>query len=337
MTYYRNAVRSSILPPNLVRQKAMSAKLSGSCKDVLYATRSKPACRRARQSLLQTSEETEMVMVDATEIMAEHLKKATHCYSGKRRHTLKMQVVGRVKKSAQGTVCLCNEAVMDLAVRRRIYKSEVQQHQKTFISDTAKNQPQTLQETTNERLSPSYQPSGNGIMVQRAGGADIIKMRRRADAQQVHHLARTEAQQRRQHLQRGPAGCVTSKKAKPATARTNLTTRLFTNRGQTSVFATATGRRSRSSTPAPRRRCTRDSYATIYRGIYAGRFNDLTGESGKQRLRYRGKRQLLLSKGELTNDNFLPDTSCRSARQRRRHGRIGDWLTLSLVWLVRCW
>ena len=45
------------------------------------------------------------------------------------------------------------------------------------------------------------------------------------------------------------------------------------------------------------------SYATIYRGIYAGRFNDPNWViSGKKRLRHRGKKRR--RKGDPTRDNF---------------------------------
>ena len=46
------------------------------------------------------------------------------------------------------------------------------------------------------------------------------------------------------------------------------------------------------------------SYATIYRGIYAKRFNDPDWvKSGKQRLRHRGKKRR--RKGDPTRDHFL--------------------------------
>ena len=67
------------------------------------------------------------------------------------------------------------------------------------------------------------------------------------------------------------------------------------------------------------------SYATIYRGIYAGRFNDPDWvKSGKQRLRHRGKKRR--SKGEPTNDNFPVghELSERPAEAQAR-ARIGDW------------
>ena len=67
------------------------------------------------------------------------------------------------------------------------------------------------------------------------------------------------------------------------------------------------------------------SYATIHRGIYAGRFNDPDWvKSGKQRLRHRGKKRR--SKGEPTNDNFPVghELSERPAEAQAR-ARIGDW------------
>ena len=67
------------------------------------------------------------------------------------------------------------------------------------------------------------------------------------------------------------------------------------------------------------------SYATIYRGIYAGRFNDPDWvKSGKQRLRHRGKKRR--RKGEPTNDNFPVghELSERPAEAQAR-ARIGDW------------
>ena len=61
------------------------------------------------------------------------------------------------------------------------------------------------------------------------------------------------------------------------------------------------------------------SYATIYRGIYAGRFNDPDRvKSSKQRLRHRGKQRR--RKGDPTRETSLSRMSCRSARRRRRHG-----------------
>ena len=67
------------------------------------------------------------------------------------------------------------------------------------------------------------------------------------------------------------------------------------------------------------------SYATIYRGIYAGRFNASDWvKSGKQRLRHRGKKRR--SKGEPTNDNFPVghELSERPGEAQAR-ARIGDW------------
>ena len=67
------------------------------------------------------------------------------------------------------------------------------------------------------------------------------------------------------------------------------------------------------------------SYATIHRGIYAGRFNDPGWvKSGKQRLRHRGKKRR--RKGEPTRDNFPVEhaLSERPAEAQAR-ARIGDW------------
>lgn len=67
------------------------------------------------------------------------------------------------------------------------------------------------------------------------------------------------------------------------------------------------------------------SYATIYRGIYAGRFNDPDWViSGKQRLRHRGKKRR--RKGEPTRDNF-PVEHALSARppEAQARERLGDW------------
>ena len=67
------------------------------------------------------------------------------------------------------------------------------------------------------------------------------------------------------------------------------------------------------------------SYATIYRGIYAKRFNDPDWViSGKQRLRHRGKKRR--RKGEPTRDNF-PVEHALSARppEAQARERMGDW------------
>ena len=67
------------------------------------------------------------------------------------------------------------------------------------------------------------------------------------------------------------------------------------------------------------------SYATIYRGIYAGRFNDPDWViSGKQRLRHRGKKRR--RKGEPTRDNF-PVEHALSERppEAQARERLGDW------------
>ena len=67
------------------------------------------------------------------------------------------------------------------------------------------------------------------------------------------------------------------------------------------------------------------SYATIYRGIYAGRFNDPDWvKSGKQRLRHRGKQRR--RKGDPTRDNFpvAHELSERPPEAQAR-ARIGDW------------
>ena len=67
------------------------------------------------------------------------------------------------------------------------------------------------------------------------------------------------------------------------------------------------------------------SYATIYRGIYAGRFNDPDWViSGKQRLRHRGKKRR--RKGEPTRDNF-PVEHALSERppEAQARERMGDW------------
>ena len=67
------------------------------------------------------------------------------------------------------------------------------------------------------------------------------------------------------------------------------------------------------------------SYATIYRGIYAGRFNDPDRvKSGKQRLRHRGKQRR--RKGDPTRDNFpvAHELSERPPEAQAR-ARIGDW------------
>ena len=65
------------------------------------------------------------------------------------------------------------------------------------------------------------------------------------------------------------------------------------------------------------------SYATIYRGIYAGRFNDPDRvKSGKQRLRHRGKQRR--RKGDPTRDNFRAvGTSARGA-STGAHRRLGS-------------
>ena len=66
------------------------------------------------------------------------------------------------------------------------------------------------------------------------------------------------------------------------------------------------------------------SYATIYRGIYAGRFNDSDRvKSGKQRLRHRGKQRR--RKGDPARDNFpvVHELSERPAEAQARE-RIGD-------------
>ena len=67
------------------------------------------------------------------------------------------------------------------------------------------------------------------------------------------------------------------------------------------------------------------SYATIHRGIYAGRFNDPGWvKSGKQRLRHRGKKRR--RKGEPTRDNF-PVEHALSERppEAQARERLGDW------------
>ena len=67
------------------------------------------------------------------------------------------------------------------------------------------------------------------------------------------------------------------------------------------------------------------SYATIYRGIYAGRFNDPDWvKSGKQRLRHRGKKRR--RKGEPARGGFAIDHEL-SARPEiaEARGRLGDW------------
>ena len=67
------------------------------------------------------------------------------------------------------------------------------------------------------------------------------------------------------------------------------------------------------------------SYATIYRGIYAGRFNDPDRvKSGKQRLRHRGKQRR--RKGDPARDNFpvVHELSERPPEAQAR-ARIGDW------------
>ena len=61
------------------------------------------------------------------------------------------------------------------------------------------------------------------------------------------------------------------------------------------------------------------SYATIYRGIYAGRFNDPDWvKSGKQRLRHRGKKRQ--RKGARRVAVLRSTTSCRNARRLQRSG-----------------
>ena len=67
------------------------------------------------------------------------------------------------------------------------------------------------------------------------------------------------------------------------------------------------------------------SYATIYRGIYAGRFNDPDWvKSGEQRLRHRGKQRR--RKGDPARDNFpvVHELSERPPEAQAR-ARIGDW------------
>ena len=80
------------------------------------------------------------------------------------------------------------------------------------------------------------------------------------------------------------------------------------------------------------------SYATIYRGIYAKRFNDPDWViSGKQRLRHRGKKRR--RKGEPTRDNF-PVEHALSERppEAQARERLGDWEadTVAGVVGVRC-
>ena len=67
------------------------------------------------------------------------------------------------------------------------------------------------------------------------------------------------------------------------------------------------------------------SYSTIYRGIYAKRFNDPNWViSGKKRLRHRGKKRR--RKGDPTRDNF-PVVHALSERppEAQARARIGDW------------
>ena len=67
------------------------------------------------------------------------------------------------------------------------------------------------------------------------------------------------------------------------------------------------------------------SYATIYRGIYAGRFNDPDWvKSGKQRLRYRGKKRQ--RKGAVARGGFAIDHELSERPEiAEARGRLGDW------------
>ena len=82
------------------------------------------------------------------------------------------------------------------------------------------------------------------------------------------------------------------------------------------------------------------SYATIYRGIYAGRFNDPDWvKSGKQRLRHRGKKRR--RKGEPARGGFAIDHEL-SARPEiaEARGRLGDWEADTVAGVVGgavCW
>ena len=67
------------------------------------------------------------------------------------------------------------------------------------------------------------------------------------------------------------------------------------------------------------------SYATIYRGIYAGRFNDPDWvKSGKQRLRHRGKKRQ--RKGAPARGGFAIDHELSERPEiAEERGRLGDW------------
>ena len=67
------------------------------------------------------------------------------------------------------------------------------------------------------------------------------------------------------------------------------------------------------------------SYATIYRGIYAGRFNDPDWvKSGKQRLRHRGKKRP--RKGAVARGGFAIDHELSERPEiAEARGRLGDW------------